>query len=173
MNSSQSPRSRPLKRSPAFGNTKPHSRFAISTPASFPQSCSMPLGLHTPLAATELPGLSGDRVISKSRNEFACNDDTSKPFEKMMKRSKLNERTSSRRFSTATGFTPIEFVQALRIEEGKQMLETDKMSNDDAGSKIGYEDPAPLKRMFNRSTGLSPAARIVPRSLNSLGPRLC
>ncbi|MBL4767089.1 MAG: helix-turn-helix domain-containing protein [Rhodobacteraceae bacterium] len=54
----------------------------------------------------------------------------------------MNGRTFSRRFRAATGFTPLEYVQALRIEEAKQMLETDAHSTDIVGVAVGYEDPA-------------------------------
>ncbi len=64
----------------------------------------------------------------------------------------------SRRFRAATGFAPIEYVQALRVEEAKQMLEADQLSNDDVGEAIGYDDPASFRRVFKRGTGLSPVA---------------
>ena len=76
----------------------------------------------------------------------------------MIDRSGLNARTFSRRFRAATGFAPIEYVQALRIEGAKQMLEVDSNSVDDVGVSIGYEDPASFRRVFKRGAGLSPAA---------------
>jgi len=104
------------------------------------------------------PMESNDGPISDCQIWIADNYASAKPVEKMVERSGLNARTFSRRFRAATGFTPIEYVQALRIEEAKQMLETDEMSNDDVGSTIGYEDPASFRRVFKRGTGLSPAA---------------
>jgi transcriptional regulator GlxA family with amidase domain len=56
------------------------------------------------------------------------------PVEEMVKRSKLAERTFKRRFASATGLTPIAYVQRLRIEEAKRRLErTDARSTRSAG----------------------------------------
>jgi transcriptional regulator GlxA family with amidase domain len=76
----------------------------------------------------------------------------------MVERSGLNTRTFSRRFRAATGLSPIEFVQAIRVEEAKQMLETDALSIEEVGASVGYEDPASFRRVFKRNVGQSPAA---------------
>lgn len=113
---------------------------------------------QSPYSVMTRPMESNDGPISDCQVWIADNYASAKPVEKMIERSGLNARTFSRRFRAATGFTPIEYVQALRIEEAKQMLETDTISNDDVGSAIGYEDPASFRRVFKRGTGLSPAA---------------
>lgn len=50
---------------------------------------------------------------------------TPNPVSVMTQRSGLSERSFKRRFSAATAYTPVEYVKALRIEEAKQMLETE------------------------------------------------
>jgi transcriptional regulator GlxA family with amidase domain len=99
-----------------------------------------------------------DAQISDCQVWIADNYALTKPVEQMVARSGLNPRTFSRRFRSVTGFAPIEYVQALRIEEAKQMLETDAQSVDDIGSSVGYEDPASFRRVFKRGVGLPPAA---------------
>src|SRR3546814_15560450 len=82
--------------------------------------------------------LSEDGPISDCQAWIADNYAMAKPVERMVERSGLNARTFSRRFKAATGFAPLEYVQALRIEEAKQMLETDTLSADEVGaSEIG------------------------------------
>jgi transcriptional regulator GlxA family with amidase domain len=76
----------------------------------------------------------------------------------MVELSGLNVRTFSRRFRAATGFAPIEYVQALRIEVAKQMLGSEALSTDEVGASIGYDDPASFRRVFKRNVGQSPAA---------------
>jgi len=80
------------------------------------------------------------------------------PVEAMVARSGLNARTFSRRFRAATGYAPIDYVQALRIEEAKQMLETDDAPIEDVSAAVGYEDAASFRRVFKRRVGLTPAA---------------
>lgn len=113
---------------------------------------------QSPYSVMTRPMESTDGPISDCQTWIADNYATAKPVEKMVERSGLNARTFSRRFRAATGFAPIEYVQALRVEEAKQMLETDDQSNDDVGAAIGYDDPASFRRVFKRGTGLSPAA---------------
>ncbi len=113
---------------------------------------------QSPYSVMTRPMESSDGPISECQVWIADHYATANPVEKMVERSGLNARTFSRRFRAATGFAPIEYVQALRVEEAKQMLETDQLSNDEVGAAIGYDDPASFRRIFKRGTGLSPAA---------------
>lgn len=113
---------------------------------------------QSPYSVMTRPMESNDGPISECQVWIADNYPTSKPVEKMVERSGLNARTFSRRFRAATGYAPIEYVQALRIEEAKQMLETDELSNDEVGTSVGYDDPSSFRRVFKRGVGLSPAA---------------
>jgi transcriptional regulator GlxA family with amidase domain len=70
----------------------------------------------------------------------------------------IPERSLKRRFSTATGSTLIAYVQNLRIEEAKRRLESDAAAADDIAALVGYENPAFFRRLFKRSTGLTPGA---------------
>ena len=75
----------------------------------------------------------------------------------MVARSGLPERSFKRRFRSATGFTPVAYVQTLRIEEAKQQLETSDWPTEQVGAAVGYEDPAFFRRLFKRHTGITPA----------------
>lgn len=75
-----------------------------------------------------------------------------------VQRSGIPERTLKRRFKNATGLTCIEYVQNLRIEESKRLLETTTLGVDDIGVQVGYEDHSFFRRLFKRLTGLTPAA---------------
>jgi transcriptional regulator GlxA family with amidase domain len=56
----------------------------------------------------------------------------------------------------ATGSTLIGYVQNLRIEEAKRVLETGDRSFEDIAAEVGYENPAFFRRLFKRCTGLTP-----------------
>ena len=66
-------------------------------------------------------------------------------------------RTLKRRFKSATGLTLIDYLQNLRIEQAKNLLETSRKSVDDISAAVGYEDASFFRRLFRRRAGLSPA----------------
>ena len=51
----------------------------------------------------------------------------------------------------------IEYIQNLRVEAAKQQLETTLTPVDDISYQVGYEKPAFFRRLFKRSTGLTPS----------------
>jgi len=66
------------------------------------------------------------------------------------------ERSLKRRFKAATGDTLIEYLQNLRIEESKRLLEQDSLPIEEVSAEIGYMDVSFFRRLFKRLTGLSP-----------------
>lgn len=68
----------------------------------------------------------------------------------------LEERTFLRRFKSATGMKPIEYVQHLRVGKARELLEFTKRSVDQIAWSVGYEDAAAFRRVFHRILGLSP-----------------
>jgi transcriptional regulator GlxA family with amidase domain len=75
----------------------------------------------------------------------------------LVRKSGLPERTFARRFKAATGYAPIHYIQSLRVEEAKQMLECSELTVEQIGREVGYEDTAYFRRLFRRLTGMAPA----------------
>jgi transcriptional regulator GlxA family with amidase domain len=82
--------------------------------------------------------------------------------------SSIPERSLKRRFKTATGVTLIEYVQNLRVEAAKSSLETTDEPFEEISLQTGYENAAFFRKVFKRSTGLSPAE--YRRMFRSLAP---
>ena len=76
----------------------------------------------------------------------------------LVERSGLPERTFKRRFARATGYSPIAYVQRVRVEEAKRRLERTSAPVDAISYAVGYEDPASFRRLFKRITGVTPGA---------------
>jgi transcriptional regulator GlxA family with amidase domain len=68
----------------------------------------------------------------------------------------IPERTLKRRFVAATGSTIISYVQNLRIEEAKRLLEAGQAPFEAISEEVGYDNPAFFRRLFKRYTGLTP-----------------
>lgn len=113
---------------------------------------------QSPYSVMTRPMESADGPISDCQAWIAKNYFIHKPVEKMIARSGLTTRTFSRRFRAASGFAPIEYVQSLRMDVAKQILESDTQAIDEVGASVGYEDAASFRRVFKRLVGQSPAA---------------
>jgi transcriptional regulator GlxA family with amidase domain len=100
----------------------------------------------------------GDAEIESAQQWLGAHFSVANPVEAMIQRSRLAERTFKRRFVSATGLTPIVYVQRLRIEDAKRRLERTDEPVDEISWRVGYEDPAFFRRLFKRTTGLAPGA---------------
>jgi len=76
--------------------------------------------------------------------------------EKLAERLRVTSRTLNRRFKTAIGETPLEFLQKARVERAKRLLETTDLSVDEIVHRVGYADASSFRRLFNRITSISP-----------------
>jgi len=74
----------------------------------------------------------------------------------VVKASEVPERSLKRRFKVAIGTTLIDYIQSLRVEEAKHLLEAEQMSVENISSEVGYENLAFFRRLFKRCTGLTP-----------------
>ncbi|WP_105386400.1 GlxA family transcriptional regulator [Neorhizobium alkalisoli] len=100
----------------------------------------------------------GDTAVRSAQDWIASHFSIANPLEEMILHSGLTERTFKRRFTSATGVSPIGYVQRLRIEEAKRRLERTDLSVDEISWQVGYEEPAFFRRLFRRVTGLAPGA---------------
>lgn len=110
-----------------------------------------------PYAAMAQPRAHEDGVIHECQAWIGAHYDVDNPVAALIERSGLPARTFKRRFKIATGYTPIDYVQALRIEEAKQMLESGDDAVEAVAAEVGYADPAFFRQLFRRRVGISPA----------------
>lgn len=109
-----------------------------------------------PYIVFEGPKSHGDAAIVASQEWLAAHFSVANPVEEMVRRSGIPERTFKRRFTKATGYAPLDYVQRLRVEDAKRRLERTDAPIDEIGWNVGYEDAAFFRRLFKRTTGMSP-----------------
>jgi transcriptional regulator GlxA family with amidase domain len=100
----------------------------------------------------------GDAAVKAAQDWIAKHFSVTNPLEEMVRRAGLTERTFKRRFTAATGLSPIAYVQRIRIEDAKRRLERTTASVDEISWQVGYEEPGFFRRLFKRVTGLTPIA---------------
>ena len=98
----------------------------------------------------------GDAAILRCQTWLAQNYERADIVSEAARRSGLPKRTFDRRFRAATGYSPLAYIQALRIEEAKQLLERGSDTIDAVAREVGYEDMASFRRLFRRLAGMTP-----------------
>lgn len=74
-------------------------------------------------------------------------------------------RNFSRRFSQATGESPMEYVQRLRLEHARELLRDTNLTVAEVAELSGYRNPAYFGKIFRQKLSLTPGAyRKVVRS---------
>lgn len=68
----------------------------------------------------------------------------------------LSVRSFQRRFKQATGKTPVEYLQALRMDNALELLRGSNLSVGDIAIQLGYNDSSYFCRLFRRQWGQSP-----------------
>ena len=108
--------------------------------------------------ATSLPpSHHNDNAILEAQKWMAEHFKSSGTINEAIKHSGLAERTFYRRFKQAVGFTPIKYLQLLRIEKSKTLLEDTNNAIEDIAFQIGYENAGSFRRLFKQEVKLVPA----------------
>lgn len=68
----------------------------------------------------------------------------------------INRRNFDRRFIKATGMTPLDYLQRVKVEAAKRLFETTRKTVNEIMYEAGYNDSKSFREVFHRVTGLSP-----------------
>ncbi len=68
----------------------------------------------------------------------------------------IGRRTFERRFKKATTNTVVEYIQRVRVEAAKKMLEEGRKTVNEVMYEVGYNDPKAFRDVFRKIAGLSP-----------------
>jgi transcriptional regulator GlxA family with amidase domain len=77
-------------------------------------------------------------------------------IEQLASQHNVSQRTLIRRFNSALGMPPNTYLQSVRIERARKMLEESDYNVDTVMNNIGYEDASSFRRLFKKKTGLTP-----------------
>lgn len=99
----------------------------------------------------------GDHLVSRQQDWLIGNCSVASPVAEMIGRSGLSARAFERRFKRATGLTPIAYVQHVRVDQAKRMLEQSDLPVDQISWEVGYEDAAAFRRLFKRIARVPPS----------------
>ncbi|HEV8283079.1 MAG TPA: helix-turn-helix domain-containing protein [Chitinophagaceae bacterium] len=68
----------------------------------------------------------------------------------------IDRRNFDRRFKKATGNSPLEYMQRVKVEAAKKSLETSRKTVSEVMYDVGYADVKAFREVFKKITGLTP-----------------
>jgi transcriptional regulator GlxA family with amidase domain len=77
-------------------------------------------------------------------------------FEELASKLAISRRNFDRRFIKATGNTPVEYLQRVKVEVAKSTLEKGRKSIYEVMYEVGYSDDKAFREVFKKITGVSP-----------------
>ncbi len=98
----------------------------------------------------------GDPLVLKAQKWVEQHYTESIDYDRLAGKFRMSRRSLERRFKQATGSTPLGYLQQLRVENAKRLLEDGSRTFDEITYQVGYEDIPFFRKVFVRLTGLRP-----------------
>lgn len=100
----------------------------------------------------------GDEMIMEAQEVIENKSDEIITVEELSSKFAVSRRTFDRRFIKATGNTPFEYSQRVKIEAAKKAFETSRKTINEVMYDVGYSDAKAFREVFRKFTGISPLA---------------
>jgi transcriptional regulator GlxA family with amidase domain len=100
----------------------------------------------------------GDDMIREAQTYIENHLQEKISIEHLSAKLAVGRRNFDRRFIKATGNTPIEYAQRVKIEAAKKAFETSHKTINEVMHDVGYSDMKAFREIFKRITGMSPLA---------------
>jgi transcriptional regulator GlxA family with amidase domain len=97
-----------------------------------------------------------DEVVQKAQAYIESKLDEKISVEHLSSLFSVGRRNFDRRFIKATGNTPVEYTQRVKIESAKKTFETSQKTISEVMYAVGYSDQKAFREVFRKITGLSP-----------------
>ena len=98
----------------------------------------------------------GDELVLMAQQRIESAYQEAETIEGLIQDLPSSRRNVVRRFKQATGCTPIEYLQRVRIEAAKKLLEQTNQRMLEVMLNSGYNDPKAFRKVFRKSVGMTP-----------------
>ncbi len=95
--------------------------------------------------------LHGDEMVKKAQAYIESNLDEKISVEHLSSRFAVGRRNFDRRFIKATGNTPVEYLQRVKIESAKKAFETTRKTINEVMYEVGYSDVKAFREVFQKN----------------------
>ena len=100
--------------------------------------------------------LHGDDLVKKAQVYIESKLEEKISIEQLAASLAIGRRNSDRRFIKATGNTPTEYAQRVKVEAAKKAFETSRKTINEVMYEVGYSDLKAFREVFRKITGISP-----------------
>jgi transcriptional regulator GlxA family with amidase domain len=100
----------------------------------------------------------GDEMVKEAQAYIESNMQEKISVEHLSASFAVGRRNFDRRFIKATGNTPVEYLQRVKVESAKKALETSRKTVNEVMYEVGYSDVKAFREVFRKITGMSPLA---------------
>jgi len=100
----------------------------------------------------------GDEMVQQAQAYIESKPHEKIAVEHLSSRFAVGRRNFDRRFIKATGNTPVEYAQRVKIELAKKAFETSRKTINEVMYEVGYSDVKAFREVFRKITGMSPLA---------------
>lgn len=97
-----------------------------------------------------------DEMVQQAQAYIESKVDEKISIEHLSSRFAVGRRNFDRRFIKATGNTPVEYAQRVKIEAAKKSFETSRKTINEVMYEVGYSDVKAFREVFRKITGMSP-----------------
>ena len=97
-----------------------------------------------------------DETILKAQAYLEVNYQNQLSVEELAKSLNVGRRNFDRRFKKATNFTPLEYLQRIKVEVAKKFFENTRLNVNEVMYDVGYSDAKAFRDIFRKITGISP-----------------
>jgi transcriptional regulator GlxA family with amidase domain len=97
-----------------------------------------------------------DEMVARVQQWLQMNLATPVTMAQLSTQTQLSARTLHRRFTRATGMSPLNYLQSLRIAGAKELLRHSDLSVSDIAWQHGIQDVSYFSQLFRRHSGMSP-----------------
>jgi len=111
---------------------------------------------QSPYEAYLAPRAHGDPVVLAAQEWLAAHHTEPVDYDRLAWEYRMSRRSLERRFQRAVGLTPYGYLQRLRVETAKRLLEAGGRTFEDITRQVGYEDITFFRKVFVRVTGMRP-----------------
>jgi transcriptional regulator GlxA family with amidase domain len=98
----------------------------------------------------------GDEMVKEAQAYIEKNLDKKISVEDLSSMFAVGRRNFDRRFIKATGNTPVEYSQRVKVEAAKKAFETSRKNINEVMYDVGYSDIKAFREVFRKVTGMSP-----------------